>query len=97
MMQGVLRVGMRATANAVRAFRGSGASKRMASSEASGPQPPNGFLWGQKPGTVSKETWEVPYKAGIIGGLVLAGFLLSMKPDTSTQTWGREEAQKRLA
>ncbi|KAH8081889.1 ESSS subunit of NADH:ubiquinone oxidoreductase-domain-containing protein [Filobasidium floriforme] len=61
---------------------------------------PSGYIFGEKPPPAGqkrvKEDWENLYYYGFFGGMVLAGFVLVYKPDTSIQAWATTEAQRRL-
>jgi len=58
--------------------------------------PPNGFLFGEKPGPRVAALWEPIYNYGILGGILAMGFMLGQMPDTSAQTWARGKALERL-
>ncbi|KAF2032754.1 hypothetical protein EK21DRAFT_109815 [Setomelanomma holmii] len=59
--------------------------------------PPNGWLFGVKPGEkYEKEGWEGAMYWGFCGALGFGVVAYAFKPDTSIQTWALEEARRRL-
>ncbi|RMY75711.1 hypothetical protein D0864_07444 [Hortaea werneckii] len=60
-------------------------------------EPPNGWLFGVKPGEkYENEGWENIWYYGFFGSLVFGLVGYCYKPDTSIQTWALEEARRRL-
>ncbi|KAH7068978.1 ESSS subunit of NADH:ubiquinone oxidoreductase-domain-containing protein [Paraphoma chrysanthemicola] len=59
--------------------------------------PPNGWLFGVKPGEkYEKEGWEGAMYWGFCGAMAFGIVAYAFKPDTSIQTWALEEARRRL-
>mmetsp|Transcript_114175 Transcript_114175/g.160184 ORF Transcript_114175/g.160184 Transcript_114175/m.160184 type:complete len:96 (+) Transcript_114175:8-295(+) len=61
-----------------------------------GPEPPNGFLFGEPPsGVRSKATFETPMEI-CFAGMVLFSFAWIVRPDQSPRSWARQVAEKEL-
>ncbi|EDO36230.1 predicted protein [Nematostella vectensis] len=64
-------------------------------------EPPNGFLFNEKPLRPGEkrqwEDWEAIWYRWWVIMIVGGGVLFYFKPDTSPNTWARQEALKRLA
>eukprot|EP00048_Salpingoeca_helianthica_P014800 m.223629 g.223629 ORF g.223629 m.223629 type:complete len:99 (+) comp16285_c0_seq1:13-309(+) len=66
-----------------------------------GPQPPNGFLFGEKPllpgEKRTKAEWENVFAWGLFGGLIGVYVIQGLfAPDTNWDTWARPIAEERL-
>lgn len=66
-----------------------------------GPQPPNGFLFGEKPLLPGekriKAQWENVFAWGLMGSLVAVYIVQGIfSPDTNWETWARPIAEQRL-
>ncbi|KXJ12512.1 uncharacterized protein LOC110242119 [Exaiptasia diaphana] len=64
-------------------------------------EPPNGFLFNEKPRKPGEkrpwEEWEAIWYRWWIIMFVLGGVLFYYKPDTRPQTWARQEALRQIA
>lgn len=66
-----------------------------------GPEPPNGFLFNEKPLLPGerrvKEWWENLWVYGMGFNMLLLMAVGILKPDTSVSSWARVKAEERLA
>eukprot|EP00038_Savillea_parva_P007454 m.170249 g.170249 ORF g.170249 m.170249 type:complete len:95 (+) comp13216_c0_seq1:33-317(+) len=68
------------------------APRRAGSSSApkTGPEPPNGFLFGEPPSGVRKKgAFEAPMEV-LFGGIVLFTVAWNMRPDHTPRAWARD-------
>jgi len=83
-----------------------GASRRWKASTTAaesmdGPEPPNGFLFNEKPllpgEKRQKEDWENVWVYSMAINLLLVIAICTLKPDTSVSAWAKQKAIERLA
>eukprot|EP00731_Ephydatia_muelleri_P001150 Em0001g1150a len=95
------RVAHRQGAKAKPAFRSGSSTSHAHNEPTTGPEPPNGFLFNEKPlrpgEKRQKEDWENIWVYGMTFNLLLAFAVVVLKPDTSISSWGRKKALERLS